>query len=220
MLAAQVGKRLERARLRLEGDSDATVWLFDGGKARSIAPLLRFPAVAAIDLGCDDPVGGLSSLPARLLLRVATVHALRHDVAGPMVDELKRRLPRIAPIRATIHSALQEAVGNAVMHGNLALASALRQNRDGLTAMAQLMEHRTADPHYSRRPVTVAARWDLSYLVLTVEDRGHGFQHPPAPAAPLPHAASGRGLAHIRSVCSRVTFSAQGRRIAMRFRLP
>lgn len=195
--------------------------LFDSARTPDLNFLLRPPAVAALDVGCKDPLGGLKTLPAHLLLRVTTATAMRHDVAGPLTDALAARLPRLRGITTSVRTALQEAIGNAVMHGNLALGSELRESIAGLAMMGRLMEQRAADPRYGRRPVTVAARWDGTTLVLTVEDRGTGFRPPTSTKAlPGPIATSGRGLAEIRAHCSRVTFSTGGRRITMRFRLP
>lgn len=196
------------------------VVLFDGETIEDIDDLLCPPANWAIDTGCDQGDKGLHRRPARLLVQVSTSMAVRLDVVGMVVDALVRRLPRLDILGIDIRLALQEAVGNAVMHGNLCLDGRLREHRDGLAAFTEAMRQRLADPRYARRPVTIAADWNSHSLVIRVEDRGRGFT-PPATSPPLTAAACcGRGIGQIRVLCQRVTFSNRGRRVAMRFQLP
>lgn len=196
-----------------------TVILFDADRDDDLAAMLAEPAVAIIDVGCDDPIGGLARLPSALLVRVSTAMALRRDLAGPLATALCHRLPQARGIAAAVRTALQEAIGNAVMHGNLGLPSSLRAEPDGLADFARLMESRAANPLYARRPVTIAAKWNARGLVVTVEDRGEGYRAGHGGRLPAATAISGRGLAEIRFACRRVNVLAQGRRISMRFSL-
>lgn len=197
-----------------------TVILFDANRDDDLAAMLAEPAAAIIDVGCDDPIGGLARLPSALLVRVSTAMALRRDLAGPLATALCQRLPQARHIATALRTAMQEAIGNAVMHGNLGLPSSLRAKSHGLADFARLMESRATNPLYARRPVTIAAKWNARDLVVTVEDRGDGFD-PAGHGGRLPAATaiSGRGLAEIRFACRRVNILAQGRRISMRFRL-
>jgi anti-sigma regulatory factor (Ser/Thr protein kinase) len=205
--------------LPLRGHDHALV-LFSGSGSDGIEDILSPPATWAIDLDCSKPDQGLERLPARLLVRTATTTTMSHDVVGVMLDALKRRLPRIVPIEIDIRLALQEALSNAVMHGNLCLNGRLRSTRDGLLSFTQSMQERLADRRYGRRPVTIAADWNQTHLVMRVEDQGRGFV-PPVISQPVPPGAcSGRGIGQIRTICQRVSFTNQGRRITMRFRLP
>ena len=200
--------------------SGPVLTLFSGTAQNDMLGLLSAPTAWAIDLDCVSPAKGLKRMPARLLLRMSTVAALHHDAVGVMVDALCARLPRLATIRDDIHLALQEAVGNAVMHGNLALDGRLRSTREGLLAFTQAMHRRTEDPRYGNKPVTIAADWNQHHLVIRVEDSGAGFTPPPETKEVAVGARSGRGLCHIRALCGRMSFTASGRRINMRFALP
>ncbi|WP_237051518.1 ATP-binding protein [Magnetospirillum sp. ME-1] len=196
------------------------VVLFEGGGTADAEDILSPPASWAIDLDCSSPHEGLERLPARLLLRASTLATVSHDLVGVMVAALVQRLPRVEPLAMDLRLTLQEAVSNAVMHGNLCLDGRLRGSREGLSLFTQTMQQRLADPRYARRPVTIAADWNQSHLVIRVEDRGRGFQ-PPAISLPVaPQACSGRGIGQIRALCQRVSFSRHGRRISMRFSLP
>lgn len=205
--------------LRTDGHGHCLV-LFEGAGAASLEDILCPPAVWAIDLDCSSPDRGLERLPARLLLRASTLATVNHDMVGVLIAALIQHLPRTEAMAIDLRLALQEAVSNAVMHGNLCLDGRLRSSREGLAVFTRTMQHRLADPRFTRRPVTIAADWNQTHLVIRVEDRGRGFQ-PPAVSLPVaPKACSGRGIGQIRALCQRVSFTRQGRRISMRFRLP
>ncbi|BAE51462.1 hypothetical protein amb2658 [Paramagnetospirillum magneticum AMB-1] len=194
--------------------------LFEGSSADDLDDILCPPAAWAIDLDSSSPDRGLDRLPARLLVRAATTTTVRHDVVSVVVAALRQRLPRAGMIEDDIRLTLQEAVSNAVMHGNLSLDGRLRGSREGLSKFTQTMQNRLADSRFGHRPVTIALDWNQTHLVIRVEDRGRGFQ-PPAISLPVePKACSGRGIGQIRALCERVLFTDRGRRITMRFRLP
>lgn len=205
--------------MRREAEADS-LRLFHGASEDDAGPLLASPAAWAVDLDCEAPASGLSRGSARLLLRISTEAACRLDAVGAVVDALCRRLPRVGAMESDLRLTLQEAVANAILHGNLALDGRLRRTREGLEAFTAAMGQRLADPHYAGRPVTIAADWNAAFLVLTVSDRGRGFV-PPAVSVPVPpEAPCGRGILQIRGLCRRVSFGAGGRRIVMRFDLP
>ncbi|MBC7950420.1 MAG: ATP-binding protein [Rhodospirillaceae bacterium] len=198
-----------------------TVILFDSDQDDDLPAMLAEPVAAIIDVSCHAPMDGLKRLPSALLVRVSTALALTCDVAGPVSAALCRRLPQARPVETALRAAMQEAIGNAVMHGNLGMDSGLRSRCDGLAAFAHMMDTRAKDPDLARRAVTIAAKWNAHALVVTVEDCGIGFDHHAhAGHAPAPLTAhSGRGLAQIRAACGRVNLLSKGRRISMRFKL-
>lgn len=222
-LAAQLAAGLAPLPLglALRGQKQSpSVILFDAAQDDDLAPLLSQPVAAIIDVNCHDPLGGLPRLPSSLLVRLSTVMALHRDIAGPLTATLCQRIPQIRSSEAALRTALQEAIGNAVLHGNLGLDGRLRKSLDGLVVFARMMDARSKDPVFSHRPVTIAADWNARALMVTVEDRGAGFAAP-RNGTPLPVATAtcGRGLAEIRAACARVNIIGKGRRISMRFNL-
>jgi hypothetical protein len=192
------------------------VVLFVGEEHDDLTPLLSPPVVGALDLGCAEATADLPRRPAALLLRISTATALRLDVAGPFAAAIGDRVPKARSLGAALRLAVQEAVGNAVMHGNLALDGALRATSGGWRQFSERMDAQSKNPFFTGRAVTLTANWDARNLLVTVEDLGHGFD----PNAPHPAGiASGRGLGLIRGACRDVEFAAQGRRIEMCFAL-
>jgi hypothetical protein len=191
------------------------VAVFDGRQAADLGGILRQPETGFLDLSCVD-VPPMPVLSAALILRLATATALRLDVASAFAAAVAERFPELRPLETKMGMALQEAVGNAVLHGNLELKTAQRGNLRGLSEFAAEMERRLADDAYASRPVTIGAVRGRSQSILWVEDRGRGFL-PPEPRGIRLSAAGGNGLAMIRSCTQGTFFSHGGRRIRMIF---
>ena len=62
--------------------------------------------------------------------------------------------------RPKLTLALHEALTNSVVHGNLELASRLKEEDDDNDAFARALAERSADPTYRQRTVTIAIRYD------------------------------------------------------------
>lgn len=198
---------------------EGRIVLLDDSTAGELAALLDRPTMVAVDVGCVRPVLGLEHCRAPLVLRLATATVLGCDVAGPFAKAVADRHAGLAGREADLRLALQEAVGNAVMHGNLEVGSALRAVGDDLMAYVARMTERAADPVHAGRSVTMTAQWDEVAVILSVEDEGPGFDPLALPTTVDATAVSGRGLGQIRSVCRRLTHERGGRRITMRFEL-
>lgn len=206
-------------RLNGRHEEPLRVLVFDDGCAETLTTALAAPIDAAIDAGCGDEAA--FSLPSALLtLRVSTATANRLELAQMFVDTLQIRHPEMEPLASRMMDALQEAVGNAVMHGNLGLDSRFRATLDGLRWFAAAMTERLANPVFARLPVTIAAQLRRGGIVVWVEDYGQGFDYSEAPNLPPMSAAGGYGLSIILGSCDKVSFSRGGRRISMLFRLP
>lgn len=150
----------------------------------------------------------------RLTLRISTRVAATLAVACAFTSALVARVPRLEARRWDVEGALQEAIGNAVIHGNLGLASDLRCSLEGLARFGRLMESGLADPILAAKPILIDSHWTESALTLSVTDQGRGFD-PLSLATPMPGAKFGRGLSTIRTLCDSVAFSEDGRRISM-----
>lgn len=112
--------------------------------------------------------------------------------------------------------ALQEALRNAMHHGNLELNSELRR-QSSETYYSEAMRRRQLAP-YRGRMVHVRFRETPSMAEYTIRDEGPGFD-PSAVADPLDPAnlskPSGRGLFLIRTFMAEVRFNSQGNEITM-----
>ena len=129
--------------------------------------------------------------------------------------------PRDRTERIRVGIALNEALLNAIQHGNLELNSDLRQQDDDV--FLDLGEERRRQPPYRDRRVHVRATLSLSEAVYVVEDEGPGFDRATVTVATDPanlERIGGRGLMLIRAFMDEVEHNEKGNRITLRKRYP
>jgi anti-sigma regulatory factor (Ser/Thr protein kinase) len=113
--------------------------------------------------------------------------------------------------------ALEEALVNAMYHGNLEVSSELRSQGDGSTFYALLRERRDSPP-YSQRVLHVRAAISQEQVRFTIRDEGPGFDPSTLPdpsAAPNLERVSGRGVMLLRTFMDSVQYSATGNEVTL-----
>ena len=183
--------------------------------ARDLMGTLRqILSVAAVDRSRQRVLGGLARSEAEFCLENDSslipplIAMLQEDPLGmDLWDETTR-------MRVSI--ALEEALLNALYHGNLEVSSELRQESE--TAFYQLAQHRRGSEPFRKRRIHVRASHLRSVATYVIRDEGPGFDvsildRPiDAEALLLP---SGRGLLLIRTFMDLVAFNAAGNEITM-----
>ena len=118
--------------------------------------------------------------------------------------------------RIRIGVALEEALLNAILHGNLEASSELRQQDE--QCYYRLADERSRQPPYRERKVSFTFRLVRTEAVFSVQDEGPGFDWAtlPDPADPANlDRAGGRGLLLIRTFMDEVHFNETGNRVTM-----
>jgi CheY-like chemotaxis protein len=134
-----------------------------------------------------------------------------------LVNEELQSVETLDPTgRMQVCVALQEALGNAIFHGNLEVSSGLRQeNREEFEEQADV--RRAREPYFSRR-VRLHSQIDRDAARFLVADDGPGYDtailHRPIEPDDLKH-VGGRGLLLIRTLMDQVTFNKAGSEITM-----
>ena len=116
------------------------------------------------------------SIPSQIQFSNKVVHRL-HDILNSIYQ-----LYRISSTQFAM--CLGEAISNAIIHGNLAVSSSLKEESwDDFQAM---IEQREAQPQYGGKSVTISCHLTHQQLEITVEDQGQGFapQERPEPTDP------------------------------------
>lgn len=125
-----------------------------------------------------------------------------------------------ATTRLRIGVALQEALTNALYHGNLEVSSDLRQEDE--REFFDLAERRRQLDPYRSRQIDVRSRLDRHELTFVIRDEGPGFDvaasNRPIDPEDLMR-IGGRGLLLIRAFMDEVAHSANGNEITMKKRL-
>jgi len=115
-----------------------------------------------------------------------------------------------------VSTALQEALVNAIEHGNLEIDSALREHRDG--SYGKLVKQRAAEEPYCQRRVRIQTRMSRDAAEWVICDEGPGYNPDllPDPRDPANlQKVSGRGLLLIRTFMDEVSFNATANEIRM-----
>jgi len=118
--------------------------------------------------------------------------------------------------RIRVGVALEEALLNAILHGNLELNSALRQQGDD--PYYRLADERRQQPPYRDRQVHFTYKLSRSEAVFAIRDEGPGFDPDTLPDPTDPTnlgQIGGRGLLLIRTFMDEVTFSKKGNQITL-----
>ncbi|MFQ5526481.1 MAG: response regulator [Thermoanaerobaculia bacterium] len=116
--------------------------------------------------------------------------------------------------------AIQEAVRNAMHHGNLEVSSQLRQ--ESVVHYNAKVEERLEDEVFARRRVTVKAEFGVEALRCRVRDEGPGFDPSTVPDPTDPEnllKTSGRGIYLITMFMDSVEYNHSGNEIVMTKRL-
>jgi len=112
--------------------------------------------------------------------------------------------------------ALQEALTNAMHHGNLQISSECRETSP--SEYQALIARRSLEAPYRDRCVHVAARFRRDEVAFTIRDEGEGFDPSKLPdpreSANL-EKASGRGVLLMRSFMDEVRFEDRGRCVTL-----
>jgi CheY-like chemotaxis protein/anti-sigma regulatory factor (Ser/Thr protein kinase) len=141
-------------------------------------------------------------------------------LVSPLVAQLRDDLlalgvcDRHAATRAGI--ALEEALLNAVYHGNLEISSKLKEDGDAIF-LALARERRTQDPYASRR-VRVLSRVTQQQGTFVIADDGPGFDVSSLPDPTDPEnllRPSGRGLLLMRTFMDSVEYNSTGNSVTM-----
>lgn len=112
--------------------------------------------------------------------------------------------------------ALEEALLNAVYHGNLEVSSDLRQNGD--EAFHQLARERRSLEPYAARRVRVTARLTTTGATFVIADEGPGFDVSKIPDPTDPEfleRPSGRGVLLMRTFMDEVRYNTTGNRVTL-----
>lgn len=142
------------------------------------------------------------------------------SLVPPLVDMFREDLLEVGlcdltgATRAGI--ALEEALLNAIYHGNLEVSSELREIGDD--AFHQLAAARRTQLPYRDRHVKVIARMSPNCATFVIADEGPGFDVSKLPnPTDLTHIdrPSGRGVLLMRAFMNRVTYNSTGNRVVL-----
>ena len=142
------------------------------------------------------------------------------DTIGPVIRYLKQEVAQFQLCDENdlmrICVALDEALCNAIHHGNLAVDSSIRE--EGLAAYFDMIAQRAAKAPWNERRVHLVATVNPEQATFIIRDEGEGFDastlDDPTDPANL-EKTSGRGLLLIRTFMDHVDHNDRGNQITM-----
>jgi CheY-like chemotaxis protein/anti-sigma regulatory factor (Ser/Thr protein kinase) len=142
------------------------------------------------------------------------------ELVPPLIAYFQEQLARFhlcdASTRIRVGIALEEAILNAIYHGNLEVSSELRQ--DGEDSFHRLAGERLQQSPYRDRHVELEASVSRARAVFVIRDEGPGFdpQSLPDPTDPANlERTSGRGLLLIQTFMDEVSYNDRGTELTM-----
>jgi len=118
--------------------------------------------------------------------------------------------------RTRIGIALEEALSNALYHGNLEISSRLRECNEG--EYFHLIQQRLQQLPYAQRRIYLSADLSPQQAVFAIQDEGPGFDPSQLPDPTDPanlEKLSGRGILLMRAFMDEVRFNAIGNQVTM-----
>jgi anti-sigma regulatory factor (Ser/Thr protein kinase) len=110
----------------------------------------------------------------------------------------------------TVASAVQEALSNAVIHGNLGMRLDPGDGDRDFIAFHEEVARRVAGLDGLARRVAIAASWTASEVSVSIADEGNGFRASTESSDPV-DALVGRGLLIMKTRASRIAYQEDGR---------
>lgn len=197
---------------------------WNGESGDTLRQALRPPVTNCVEQGlggCELERGNGDRLVEQLMLTVKTSSAYRIPVAKVFVEALTRRTKLQPDLVTRVHTAVQEALMNAVLHGNLKIDASLRGNLDDLFRMHEAIEARLSVAEASRAPVRVEAIWNDRIVRVLIRDAGDGYAavsgRECADRQLTGDRSAGRGLAILNVMCDEFSVVEDGRVARMSF---
>ena len=150
-----------------------------------------------------------------MLVSLTTTTAYRLPLAMLVCDSLLARGLISEQAKGSILLALQEAIANGVVHGNLELHSP-RRAFENMRAYWAEIRNRLADPAKARRRITIDCHLRDDQICITVTDQGRGY-NPETVQDRDPSRPHGKGLKLISQLTAGIEVGLGGRQHALTF---
>ncbi len=157
------------------------------------------------------PLG--AHLTGAIALSLSSITAIGLSLGPAIVERLVALGAAPGPLAAV---ALHELIVNAIVHGNLAVASGRSCHWEDMAGRQAMIAASLADRERAGRIVTIAAGWQLNRVVAVVADEGDGYD---TATDHTPTLAAGRGL-RIARMAGRVEVNAGGRQVLIAIESP
>jgi CheY-like chemotaxis protein/anti-sigma regulatory factor (Ser/Thr protein kinase) len=216
LMTAHGSEDIAAAALRHGAASYVPKRELSAGLARTVARLIELSRAASPP---ERVMSCLETTECRLVLGNDL------ELVAPVVTYLRAELARLSSPNPTVSMqvgvALDEAISNAIHHGNLEVSSRLRE--ESIEKYLGQIDERKRVPPYCDRRTRVATRIARDHAEFVVTDDGVGFDVRTLPDPRDPEnleRCSGRGVMLVRMFMDEVHYNEKGNEITMVKLLP
>lgn len=158
------------------------------------------------------PVPGVS-------ISLTSLTAYRIKLSTGLAEALATRFHLEDTLVRDIKSALQEAIANAVIHGNLQVDARWKPKLESFNSYVDVLQQALASPHSTGTRVNIRILCAEDFIRCEVRDEGGGYPDADDPhtTPPDPNSPQGRGLNIINILSDAVEIKDNGRCIDMTF---
>jgi anti-sigma regulatory factor (Ser/Thr protein kinase) len=199
-----------------------TPYYFTLPEATQLNAILRKPNRFFLEIGARDSLesalDAIFAADPSFALNVSTLSAYDGAFSDHVSMALERRFFIEPRLRMNIRTCLQEALANAIIHGNLALESP-KASAKSFHYFLEAIHYRMAQDHFQALRICIMATCEEQYFTLSICDQGKGFPHHALSASPKSNALCGRGLFLIQSLANHVWIENDNKTLSMRFNL-
>lgn len=169
--------------------------------------------------GWPDGWQGAAAAGFALFLSITTAQAMAIRLAPLLCQILVQRGILSPAMQGGVELCFQEALANALIHGNLDVPSALKKGKDGFLKFSTTIQDRLQNPEYGLRRVEIGVSQTCDGFTLHVGDQGEGYEASALHGA-APREASGRGFLFMQALAQQVRISDGGRCVCLHFSYP
>lgn len=176
-------------------------------------PTVRACVEATRDFcGFDDEV--LGRIQANdLYLSLTTASAYKNEIALHYYRWIASKIDLNDDLAMKLELALQEAMANGLIHGNMGLDKTLPDSFHELGAYGDEVRGKLDSAENGQKRIEVWARWDADELTVSILDHGAGFEA----KEPSDSGVTGWGLCLIESLTAGIAITEGGRMMTMWF---
>ncbi|MEG3617546.1 ATP-binding protein [Magnetovibrio sp. PR-2] len=146
-------------------------------------------------------------------LSLTTASAYKNEVALHFYRWIDAKIALSEDLKMKLELALQEALANGLIHGNMGLNKTLPDSFHDLGSYADTVQDKLESVEAGQKRIEVWAKWGAEALSVSILDHGAGFDV----EAPVEQSVTGWGLNLIESLTSGIAITEGGRMMTMRF---
>ena len=162
--------------------------------------------------GFDDEVLGRIQ-DNDVYLSLTTASAYKNEIALHFYRWIASKIDLNDDLCMKLELALQEAMANGLLHGNMGLDKTLPDSFHDLSAYGEEIRGKLDSDENGQKRIEVWASWGAADLTVSILDHGAGFEA----KAPSESGVTGWGLCLIESLASSIDITEGGRMMTMRF---